>query len=192
MAAIQTIIVDLRLNRPEKHDGPSDIILALREANGVPYLKPTARTLEERRAFLGYFFLTSLLVPLPYASLTTLTIDSSSSFFRRMETIKWTPYIDECCVVLNRPGGHCDDLAVVAMVKIQFVTETISLSPWHRRADGYDPPTEVPPTLYMNSLRGKIKSIQTEFGATLQSNGELIVLISFQSGQVYHADALEF
>ena len=85
--------------------------------------------------------------------------------------MKWTPYVEECCNILSTSGGHRDDMAAVALIKIQIATEAIAMSPWHRRSDGYEAPKEVPPMLYIDSLREQIKGIQAEFGAALDSNG---------------------
>lgn len=67
--------------------------------------------------------------------------------------------------------AHRDDVAAVALIKIQIVSETISLSPWHQRADGQDRPQSAPPVLYISALKEQIKGIQTEFGPTIESNG---------------------
>ena len=53
IASAMTLIVDLRLNRPEVYDGPDAFVIALREATARPWSKPPPRSLEERRAFLG-------------------------------------------------------------------------------------------------------------------------------------------
>lgn len=54
-----TLVSDLRLTRPEKFAGPDEIALAFQKSMGRDTSDPPPRTIEERRAFLGYCFLNS-------------------------------------------------------------------------------------------------------------------------------------
>ena len=48
---------DLRLNQPVLIIPPHSFLNAVRGSCGDPVLSPASRTLEERRAYLGYFLL---------------------------------------------------------------------------------------------------------------------------------------
>ena len=102
--------------------------------------------------------------------------DSVANFFHRTESIKWSPYLEECCNRLIASKDHRDDRAAVMLVKCQIVAEIINMSPWHRRSHNLDYPTSVPPALYMTSLQAQIKQIMTGFGPDVEANSRLPLL----------------
>jgi len=60
LSAVLTLSSDLGLNRPTYRHIPDLFERALRRNLGIPDFKDSMGTLEERRAFLGYFYLSSM------------------------------------------------------------------------------------------------------------------------------------
>jgi hypothetical protein len=60
LSAVLTLSSDLGLNRPTYRHIPDLFERALRRNLGIPDFKDSTGTLEERRAFLGYFYLSSM------------------------------------------------------------------------------------------------------------------------------------
>ncbi|QIX01769.1 hypothetical protein AMS68_007286 [Peltaster fructicola] len=67
-------------------------------------------TLEERRAVLGIFYLTSIL----------------SSTFRKIDAVKWTTWHEECLKVLEVAQEYQSDNLLVAMIKLQVLVNDLS------------------------------------------------------------------
>lgn len=68
---------------------------------------PRLRSMEERRAVLSLWFLTSVM----------------SSFIGKMDTLRWTPHMDDCLKALERDRDHPSDEILVAFLKYQLVGE---------------------------------------------------------------------
>jgi hypothetical protein len=60
LGSAMVIASDLGLNRPTFSDAPGPFERAIRSFGGIPDLRDSPGTLEERRAFLGYFYLCSV------------------------------------------------------------------------------------------------------------------------------------
>ncbi|KAH6714240.1 hypothetical protein BKA61DRAFT_576209 [Leptodontidium sp. MPI-SDFR-AT-0119] len=159
-----TLVGDLRLMKPLVKDSRGFFDAAIREAakargQCVDTLKPahaSIRLAEERRAALGYWFLTSIV----------------GSFFQRLDTAPWTPYLEECCTMIYQSGYHRDDKYAVALIKMQLVSEKIHHNAWHGSSVGR--PHVAPPVLYLKSLETEIKSLRVELSAEIENNPFLL------------------
>lgn len=50
-------------------------------------------------------------------------LDSMTSFIGKMDTLRWTPHMEDCLKVLERDREHPSDEVFVAFVKYQLVAE---------------------------------------------------------------------
>ncbi|KAH6712134.1 hypothetical protein BKA61DRAFT_80314 [Leptodontidium sp. MPI-SDFR-AT-0119] len=74
------------------------------------------RTLDEQRAFLGFYFLSSV----------------CSTFCRKVETFQiYSPYVEECVKSLKQSGENPNDISAVALVKQQIISERTHQCSWH-------------------------------------------------------------
>ncbi|KAG4443063.1 hypothetical protein IFR05_001459 [Cadophora sp. M221] len=159
-----TLVGDLRLMKPLVKDSRGFFDAAIREsakARGqcIETSKPvntSIRLADERRAALGYWFLTSIV----------------GSFFQRLDTPPWTPYLEECCTMLYQSGYHRDDKYAVALIKMQLVSEKIHQNPWHGASEGRR--HVAPPILYLKSLESEVKSLRDELSAEMENNPYLL------------------
>ncbi|KAF2103661.1 hypothetical protein NA57DRAFT_50533 [Rhizodiscina lignyota] len=78
---------------------------------GCPkYSNPPQRTMEERRAIIGLFLLTSV----------------AANYFERIEPLRWTPYLDECLRLLQESKEYSTDELLVCLVRGQRVRNGIA------------------------------------------------------------------
>ncbi|KAI1620278.1 hypothetical protein EDD37DRAFT_697816 [Exophiala viscosa] len=113
---IMAMVTDLGLNRAAISPAPA--ALALRNPN-IAVVGRTTRSLEERRTFLGAFFLTSI----------------ASTCHRDMYPLQHSPYVDECCQAISTAAEYLTDSDVVHLTRLHCMADKISrsLTPdlWH-------------------------------------------------------------
>lgn len=107
--------VDLGLNQapapaPDPRRGPT-ILDGQRTAFQVPGANVQRRTLEERRAYAGCFYLSTVVA-------TSFIITVSTA-------LPWSAQLDEACDVLSQTGIN-GDLRLARLVKLQHITSQIS------------------------------------------------------------------
>ncbi|KAJ5993229.1 hypothetical protein N7451_008953 [Penicillium sp. IBT 35674x] len=132
-----TLVFSLRLNKPSPH-----------ESNMLPLEKTCfdtvgpARNLEERRAVLGCFVVSSVV----------------SSYFAQIDTMQWTPYMDECIKVLSEQNESMYDEAFVQQVKLQRVAEDI---------EDLKERDKFPPAFFTAGLRYRLNDIKMHMSSQL-------------------------
>ncbi|KAF2458685.1 hypothetical protein BDY21DRAFT_341047 [Lineolata rhizophorae] len=70
------------------------------------------RTMDDRRAVLGCFYLSSKV----------------SSSFKKLEAMKWTPYLDDCCRVIEASREYESDVILVTLIRLQEIVSRLMLS----------------------------------------------------------------
>ncbi|KAJ5537007.1 hypothetical protein N7513_010193 [Penicillium frequentans] len=144
-----TLVFSLRLNKPPPQ-----------ESNMLPLEKTSsntdspARTLEERRAVLGCFVVSSVV----------------SSYFAQIDTMQWTPYMDECIEVLSEQNESMYDEAFVQQVKLQRLAEDIE------DIKGRD---KLPPAFFSAGLRYRLNDIKTHLSPQLLQDGIMLSSIYY-------------
>ncbi|KAM6519451.1 hypothetical protein FALCPG4_013083 [Fusarium falciforme] len=68
---------------------------------------PRLRTPEERRTVVSLWFLTSVI----------------SSFVGKMDTLRWSPHMEDCLINLEREKEHPSDEVLVAFIRYQLVAD---------------------------------------------------------------------
>ncbi|KAE9372631.1 hypothetical protein N431DRAFT_545212 [Stipitochalara longipes BDJ] len=125
ISAANVLVLDLGLSRPlpsKKAPNRSVFYEALRDSCSMGLLAwtKTSRTLEEERAFLGYYFLSSVI----------------SLYLRRMEPPqKFTPYVEDCVKSLESFGDHPNDKLAVVLVRLQAILERVHQTSWQKKPD---------------------------------------------------------
>ena len=90
------------------------------------------------------------------------------SFFQRVDTAKWTPYLDKCCDLLYEFGHHRHDRFAVALIRMQLVSEKIYQNPWHGSSEGRY--SIAPPVLYLKALQNEMKTLRIDLAAEMNGN----------------------
>ncbi|KAI1801524.1 hypothetical protein F4811DRAFT_459927 [Daldinia bambusicola] len=98
-----SLVYDLGLAKPASRD-PELTLCGNRK-----YARPTIqRTMEERRAVLSCFLITSIL----------------SSFFQKIDALRWTSHMDDCLQRLSEEKECPNDEILVKLVQLQLIIES--------------------------------------------------------------------
>ncbi|KAL2175080.1 uncharacterized protein P884DRAFT_207299 [Thermothelomyces heterothallicus CBS 202.75] len=147
----KSLIYDLGLNK-----GPYETLISALLRAPTHHSSPRDKTLEERRAVLACFLLTSQVA---------YTI-------KRLEALTWTSHMDECLQELSEQREWQGDDLLVAQVKVQLIVErlarNISQSP-----DG------IPPSYVLSSLRTQLQAIKAQLPPHLQQNDTILCHIFY-------------
>ncbi|KAH6984751.1 hypothetical protein BKA56DRAFT_671225 [Ilyonectria sp. MPI-CAGE-AT-0026] len=144
-----SLVMDLRLEKPPGSCGaPHKSLLGdawstiIKTSSYGAKLK-TSHSLEEKRALLGYYHISSLL----------------SVLFRRGTQLSWSNFLSQCCDALIKTDEYVTDRYLVAVVKMQHMTDrTYNML---RATDYYDNVSVVfrpPLEMAMNQARRELEA----------------------------------
>lgn len=100
-----SLTADLNIDRSP--DSCEKFRLAHHGTGKVPALPPF--TNDERRAFLGTYYLTSMM----------------STSFKKLSALKWSPWMTDCAATLEKEAEFQSDGFLVAMVRTQHIMEDV-------------------------------------------------------------------
>ncbi|KAI9740059.1 MAG: hypothetical protein M1818_004810 [Claussenomyces sp. TS43310] len=149
-----SLVFDLGLNKSVPKNGL--VIPCVTQKYSKP---PTPRTMEERRAVLGCFLITSII----------------SSSLQKIDALRWTPHMDECLLMLDERKESATDEILVHQVRLQRIVESMALSTSHGGAmesTGHRQPT----SLHLENLHSQLQGIKTNLLARTPNNAEVVFL----------------
>ncbi|GAB0142217.1 hypothetical protein EsHS_00002775 [Epichloe bromicola] len=124
-ALAQSVAFDLGLTRSPFEEQQSAMYFKMWSTRPPP--APRLRTMDERRAILGLW----------------LVISVTTGFIGKMETLSWTPHMEECLDVLQRENEVASDAVLVTMVKIQLVGEEVQRLTREKPMDSVENPAYI-------------------------------------------------
>lgn len=135
--------------------------------------------MDERRAVLGCFLLSSGSVHVPFIPqpglfifrVPILTEGRYSAVLKKLNTLRWTPHMDDCLLVLEERPESASDSILVGLVKLQLIVDRIVQAPWQTAELSGAGMSRGPPALYMDSLVMQLKRIRTELPPKLRDDG---------------------
>lgn len=125
-----SLVYDLGLNKPVPQHPPA--LCNLPDRNRGLH---SPRSMEERRAVLGCFLITSLYVYFCANILGRLLtfLFRVASFVQKIDALRWTTHLDECLRMLDEKKECSNDEILVQQVRLQFIAEEAARSMWHGR-----------------------------------------------------------
>ncbi|KAH8810878.1 hypothetical protein F5884DRAFT_672828 [Xylogone sp. PMI_703] len=108
------------------------------------------RTMEERRAVLGCFLITS----------------SISLFLHKVDTLRWTPHMDECLQILEQKRECPNDEILVQQVRLALIAE---------KSNQVASLDEAAASLYHESLQLQLQGIKADILSNFQENKVLLL-----------------
>ncbi|KAJ5893433.1 hypothetical protein N7495_005124, partial [Penicillium taxi] len=144
-----SVVFDLRLNKPLPDD-PN--MLPVRGTCLVS--NASARSLEERRAVLGCFVMSSIV----------------SSYFAQIDEMRWTPYMTECLDVLSRSTESPYDEMFAHQVRLQRVAGEVESAKLTLTS---------PPSFYLPVFQTKVNDIKTKIPPHLQQEVPLLASVYY-------------
>ncbi|OQV08214.1 Fungal specific transcription factor domain-containing protein [Cladophialophora immunda] len=137
----------------------------------TPLRSSTARTLEERRTFLGCFFLTSII----------------SMCKRDVEPIRYSRYADECCRAISEAAEYPTDVYVVHLARLHGMAGRISCirtqEDWHVNPVS----TSAPIGACVKSLESELLQLRNSFPQLSHQN--IVLLMHYYLMEIFLYEA---
>lgn len=103
--------------------------------------------------------------------LTLIVIYRACNFFQRIESMRWTAYLDECLCVLEEKEDSPTDVLLVQLVRIQLLTNRILQAPWPDESYMLDGTSRLPHDAYIQIFELQLEEVKRSIPSTLISNG---------------------
>jgi len=84
---------------------------------------------------------------------------------KRVDALTWTPYMDECLQILSQHPVCDGDELLVALVKIQLLTEQLTRAIWQS-------PDSVAPAYFSSALKSQLRDLKSQLSSQMQENRE--------------------
>ncbi|GKZ30329.1 hypothetical protein AbraIFM66950_008751 [Aspergillus brasiliensis] len=147
------VVYDLMLNQAPGGDKPSLLSILQTHPDEDPS-PPPARTMDERRAVLGCFLLTS----------------SISLFLEKSDTLRWTPHMDECLHHLSEHPECLNDEILAQQVRFQLINERINITTTAANTPGSyntgllstQSPFRSPLSIYTHTINSQLQQTQSK------------------------------
>ncbi|KAK0616755.1 hypothetical protein B0T14DRAFT_568333 [Immersiella caudata] len=151
VSLVKSLVFDFCLNKP-----PREAALSICLRNKTEPLPSKEKTMDERRAVLACFYITSQI----------------SHVMKRVDALAWTPYMDECLQLLSRQPEWDGDVLLAAEVKIQLLTEQLTRAIWQS-------PDSVAPAYFSSALKSQLRDLQSQLPAHILRNPTIRAHILF-------------
>ncbi|KAK9257993.1 hypothetical protein V1519DRAFT_455882, partial [Lipomyces tetrasporus] len=152
------ILYDLGLDKPPSKD-PALVLSYDLKGTRKPSRLFRSPTMEERRALLGCFLMSSI----------------SSSTFRKGDSLRWTAYSDECLRVIETQKEFASDILLVQLVKLHLISEKVIDIPWSSATAEVDHCMRPPVMFYLKSLEAQLHDFKSNIPGELTDNKTLLM-----------------
>ncbi|KIN05469.1 hypothetical protein OIDMADRAFT_153650 [Oidiodendron maius Zn] len=152
------ILYDLGLDKPPSKDPALALTYDLK---GIKQPSRFSRppTMEERRALLGCFLMSSV----------------SSSFLQKGDTLRWTAYSNECLRVIERQKEFASDELLAHLVKLRLISERMVDTPCTGAIMEGDCGMTLPVVFYLKSLESQLRDFKSTISSALADNKTLLM-----------------
>ncbi|KAM0134431.1 hypothetical protein ACHAO1_005643 [Botrytis cinerea] len=147
------IVFDLGLNKTPPKEAP--YLLLNFDARGCP--KPFIHVVgsqQEKRALLCLYSLSS----------------SFSLYVQRIETLRWTPYADECLKTLSEKPESLHDILMTQIVRLQLIQERVKDSPWYDTTGDGSTAFKAPTLFYLKALKNQMETFRQQIPNEVREN----------------------
>ncbi|KAH8649923.1 hypothetical protein BX600DRAFT_473805 [Xylariales sp. PMI_506] len=145
------IVFDLRLNKPAPEE--MHMLPVNSTADNAPMGSGWARTLEEKRAVLACYLLSSIV----------------SSYFGQIDAMQWTPYMDDCVRLLSQSRDCPYDELLAHQVQLCVVAHEFE------NVKG----AQMPLGFYQKALQSKVSEIKLSMSPQLQQDEMLLATMYY-------------
>lgn len=153
-----SLVFDLHLSKPATIDPHQN--LGVRFFNHPDH--PRQLTMEEVRAALGCFFITSII----------------SSYLQKTDALRWTSRLNDCLRQLGDNIEYEGDEILLQHVRMQLVIEKAVLSCWYDATFETSESLRVPSLLVLQSSSAQLEQIRSEIPEKLQDSSKSVLLPS--------------
>ncbi|KAJ5398898.1 hypothetical protein N7465_009387 [Penicillium sp. CMV-2018d] len=138
---LMSVVAELGINCSNDYSAMS----SFKDAIGMKQAPPAARTLEERRAVLGCYLISS----------------SAALAISRIDPMRWTPHMEESLSILTEAKECPQDELLVALVKIHLVLDRV----YQLRRDGE---IFISLPFYLDSFKNQLDTVKGQIPPHLQ------------------------
>ncbi|KAH8801793.1 hypothetical protein F5884DRAFT_847663 [Xylogone sp. PMI_703] len=152
------ILYDLGIDKPPSKD---PALMLAYDMKGIrkPSRLSRAPTMEERRALLGCFLMSSV----------------SGSLLRKGDTLRWTKYSNECLHVLETEKEFESDIFLVQLIKLHLISERVADAPWSNTAIQEACYMKPPASFYLRSLESQLQNFRSSIPDELLGDRMLLM-----------------
>ncbi|KHN95987.1 uncharacterized protein MAM_06092 [Metarhizium album ARSEF 1941] len=138
--------------------------------------EPARRTNEERRALLGVWFLTC----------------NISVSFNRVESLRYTAYIQDCMRVLENSGEYESDITLLYLVRVQRLTERIfELNSRDKAVEDIPGLLSAPMSAYIAAFQNEIETLRSSLPPKLQHDDLFLSYLNTAMLRLYEPPAVD-
>ncbi|KAJ5597430.1 hypothetical protein N7537_007514 [Penicillium hordei] len=166
------LIFELGLNKP----APPDLSMTVSNSNAVGHMPgleasiSTRRTMNERRAVLSCFVLTSII----------------AQFLGRMEPLQWTPHMKQCLDILADSEESPGDGVLVQFTRTRLLVDQISQGPWSEGLYGLNS-AQTLAAFHLKALQLRLETIKAEIPIQLADNKPILFHLYDTELSIYEA-----
>lgn len=164
-----SLVYDLRLNKPAPNDLYMISAIDAGSCDATLHAPPT-RTLDERRAVLACFVLSSKSVQLTNCSILQTDRHSVSLYFGKIDALRWTTYMNECLQILTDSKECSGDTVLVIQVRLQLLTDRVAQAISDVNYGWQSSRIGGPPSLFLKMLHSDLDGIKRSIPLELQNN----------------------
>ncbi|KAG0159271.1 hypothetical protein PDIDSM_6793 [Penicillium digitatum] len=146
------VVAELGINQSGQND--SSAMLSFKVAIGMKQAPPAPRTLEERRAVLGCFLISS----------------GVAVAISRIDAMRWTPHMEESLSILNEAKECPQDELLITIVKIHLVLERV----YQLRRDGE---AFISLAFYLDSFKNQLNTVKSQIPLHLQHHRVVLMYL---------------
>ncbi|KAJ5514265.1 hypothetical protein N7463_003817 [Penicillium fimorum] len=149
---LMAVVAELGINKSELNEYSA--MHSFKIAIGMKQTPPTARTLEERRAVLGCFLISS----------------SAALAISRIDAMRWTPHMEESLSILAGAKECPQDELLIIQVKIHLILDRV----YQLRRDGE---AFISLAFYLDTFKKQLDTVKSEIPSHLQQHRVILMCL---------------
>jgi hypothetical protein len=95
----------------------------------------------------------------------------TSSYLQKIDSLRWTPHMDECLEILDERKECLSDDILVQQVRLQLISEKMAQATLHNGKIEYNNHTKEL-SLYLETLHSQFQDMKTNLLARRQTDGK--------------------
>ena len=103
-----------------------------------------------------------------------LTLASLSSYFQRIDALRWTPYLEDCVRMLAENKEQPTDSLLEQFVRLQLIVERAAHAPWHDGPANALVSLRAPVVFHLKALQAQLQDFKRDVPQDLRHHGTSI------------------
>lgn len=99
-----------------------------------------------------------------------LILFSFSLYVQKTDTLRWTPYADECLKVLSDKPESLHDILMTQIVRLQIIQERVKDAPWYDTTGDESTAFKAPAIFYLKALKNQMETFRQQIPNEARGN----------------------